>query len=79
MSNSIVTGFSGERQDEFQDCASVDPCCQEQEWEITTFVGMFRPGQTMTLRASSQFEAECIAQQSLSTDEWFPSFSARRI
>lgn len=79
MSVPILSGFSDERQDEFQDGASVNPCCQEQEWEISTFVGMFRPGQTMTMRASSQFEAECIAQQSMSTDEWFPSFSARRI
>lgn len=79
MSGFILTEFSDERQDEFRVGVPVDASCREQEWEITTFVGLFRAGRTMTLRATSQFAAECVAQQILSTDEWFPSFSARRV
>ncbi len=45
-------------------------------WEVSTVFGLFRPGRTITVQASSQFEAECLAQEQLAGDEWFPSFSA---
>lgn len=45
-------------------------------WEVSTVFGLFRPGRTITVQASSQFEAECLAEEQLAGDEWFPSFSA---
>jgi hypothetical protein len=49
------------------------------EWEIETYIGLFRPGRRLLVTAESQIDAECAADICLNPDEWFPCFSATPI
>lgn len=45
-------------------------------WTVPVYRGLFRPAGSLTVRATSRFEAECHAQERLDPGEWFPTFSA---
>lgn len=48
-------------------------------WRLRVFVGLFRLSRELYIVAPTQYHAACIADQLLTDDEWFPTFSAEPV
>lgn len=48
-------------------------------WRVRLFVGLFRPSRDLLIVAPTRYLAACVADQIITGDEWFPSFSPEPI
>lgn len=50
-----------------------------QLWRVPIFVGLFHNSRELIVAAPTRYHAACAADQIITGDEWFPSFSAEPI
>lgn len=48
-------------------------------WRLPIYVGLFHPTRELLIAAPTRYHAACIADQIITDDEWFPSFSAEPV